>query len=402
MGRGMDGSAAMLVRGAGAALLGALVMLGAGARAGAEDAPERGAAPAAAPAPRGDVVVYDQPAPLGELLAEVARRQPGLVGYHPDDKQLQRRLPPGRYRVSGPDLVPALRRLLVPFDVVLVPQGAPPHLTWWALDARQQGVIVGLRAETIELSDATLARYEGEEGLFVSALIAARGLENLRDARNALQRLLSPNNIGLVVEVPDAGAFIVTDFAPRVCAVFRLVRQLEASSTRGVGGAQSRMLQVQHGQATDLAALLGQALLPPPAAPAAGPQAAGASVPGTLRIVADARTNQLLLRGTAAELDEVARLAAALDVPLAPPVPVEAHVLPLRRARADRLATLLQSVTNASGGLWLQGAGRAPRPVFVGDERTNALVVTASASAIGAIRALVQQLDTDSDGPAGR
>lgn len=160
---------------------------------------------------------------------------------------------------------------------------------------------------------------------------------------------------------------------------------------------------MQHGQATDLAVLLTQALGTPPAPPIVQQQQQGMGlVPGTLRILADARTNQLLVRGTPAEIDEVGRLLQALDVPLPQPAPVEATVIRLRSARADRLANLLSNVAGNNAALWTGGRSRGVRPTFVGDERTNALIVSCAESALDSIRALVKALDQDDSAPAPR
>jgi hypothetical protein len=143
--------------------------------------------------------------------------------------------------------LPELRRVLAANELALVPMGTPGKELYWVMDARQQGAILKLKAQTIDLNDSTLASFENQDGLFVTAAIHTK-LTSLRDARQALSRIVTQQNIGNVTEVPDASLFIVTDFAPNVCAIYRLVRQMEAS-TEAPGGRATVSLELKHADA---------------------------------------------------------------------------------------------------------------------------------------------------------
>lgn len=351
--------------------------------------------------PEGEALVLTKDTSIHDLLTEVVRRRPGLLIWNPRAKQInEMQVPAGSYPMSAGELLPSLRRLLSFYELALVPMGPKGKETHYVLDARQQGAIIKLKPETVELNEGNLAFYEAQDGLFLSTTIAAPNLESLRDARQALSRVVTQQNIGNVTEVPDAKSFVVTDFAPNVVAIYRLIRQLEASGAKGGSGVQSRLIPVQHANALELASLLLAVMAPRAVEPRPPQPQGGTATPNEgPRITADARTNQLLVRGTAAELEEVQRLLQGLDTPITPPAPVAAYVIPLRRARADRVANLLANLAQASGPLWAAGDGRGPRPAFLGDERTNSLIVSATERAIPAIRELVKQLDQEGDSP---
>ena len=93
-------------------------------------------------------------------------------------------------------------------------------------------------------------------------------MQDLRNARNALTRIVTGQNIGNVTEVPSAKTFVVTDFAPNVVAIYRLLKQMDvpsasASTTTG----ETEAIKLQHGTATDHGGGLAAALrwLAPPA-----------------------------------------------------------------------------------------------------------------------------------------
>ncbi len=349
--------------------------------------------------PAGEALVLSKETPVHDLLAELVRQRPGQFLWNPSDKLVRNgQVAAGTRIPGGAERLPAVRRLLAFYELALVPMGSRGQETWFVMDARQQGVILKLKPEPITLSEANLGTYEHEDGLFVTTTITATGLENLRDARQALSRIVTQQNIGSVTEVPDAKAFVVTDFAPNVVALYRLVRQLEASSQRGGSAVQSRRVRLEHATAADVASVLSSLLGPRPADPRPAQAQGGLGAAAeAFRVAADPRTNQLLLRGSAAELEEAEALLRSLDVPVATPAAAAAHVLPLRRARAERLANLLNGLVSSSPTLWSGDAGRGGRPVFLADERTNVLVVAATAQAFGAIEALVARLDAESE-----
>jgi type II secretory pathway component GspD/PulD (secretin) len=371
-----------------AALLGAGVF-GVAPRAGADE-------------PRGsdvaEIVIQDGTS-IEDFLRAVGPRLGTHIGWDPGSKIVKdKRLVGGVHRAESNRLLTLVRNLLVPYDLALVPMGAGSERWYFAFDAKQQGAMLKMKPEVIDLTDANADRYLGEDGLFVTATIRVQAMRSLRDARQALTKVTT-QNLGSVTEVPDANAFVVTDFAPNVVAIYRLIRQMDVAPSDAGNPGAGKLVSLKHARAEDLARILSvhfAAPVAPPATQVPGMVAPIAIPPGP-RVTPDSRTNQLLVAGTAAEIRDALEVIKGLDVEVqrtapAPAMPIAAQVIPLRSARAQELANVLQNVVNSSH-LW-----RAPdgsRPSFTADGRTNALVVTGSESALAAVRELVRSLDPE-------
>ncbi len=363
--------------------------------AGADEPPRPAPAPAptAAPTPPPTPVPAPPPpalmgleAELSTLVEATAKKTGMLFAWHPQDKQLsQRRVRLTRDLIATGELgLPELRRVLSANDLALVPMGTPGKELYWVMDARQQGAILKLKAQAIDLNESTLASFENQDGLFVTAAIHTK-LTSLRDARQALSRIVTQQNIGNVTEVPDASLYIVTDFAPTVCAIYRIIRQME-SSTESPGGRATVSLELKHADAATAAVTIGNLFAPQPGTPT---QAGPLALPSAPRVQADVRSNRLLVTGTPSELDAVREAVALLDIAVPTPA-TSLKVIALKHAAAHEVAQTLQFLAN---GPWREGPGGSARPSVTVDMRTNSLVVAATARVLQEIQALVVTLD---------
>lgn len=347
-------------------------LLAAPGLARADDPP---AAPAA-PDSSGSVVE------LGVLLESVAKRTGLVFVWSPDSKQMQKRIRlTGDPATAGPTDLPSLRRLLIFHELVIVAKGPPGQEIHVVLDVRQTGVLLQIVPEQIALNDATVARYEHAEGVFVTAQIRTSGALNLRELRMAISRMVTQQNIGNATEMPDTATLVVTDFAPAVCAIYRFVRAADAEANARPARTTT-LVALRHANAAETAQILTESLTPP-VAPAAAPGAQPAA-PAAPRVVADIRTNQLLVTGTPQQIQHVTGLIQGLDVPAPPPreaakEPPPAPSVAVRRASAlgQRLtinvteapfADVLTAVVRAAG---LELAG--PLPVVDGPKVTLAV-----------------------------
>ena len=249
---------------------------------------------------------------VADLLKAAAAATGRVIVWSDQDRALARQLVGGAtVRVRPPDLFDAVRDLVATQEVVLVPVGGPLNPTWYAADARvaMNQVVLRTYATPVVFTDDVARDLQHRTGLFVSAVIPSP-VSNLREVRTALQRLVSGNNVGSVTELPDAGAFLVNDFAPQAVAIYRAVQAMrprggppgpddalidvyafEYLELRDAGLATLRELFVERAP--------GPTPAPPGVAPSRGPRF---SVPGT--------QFRVIVKGTAAELDLV-RVAAA-------------------------------------------------------------------------------------------
>jgi type II secretory pathway component GspD/PulD (secretin) len=285
----------------------------------------------APPAPRAEIDLED-------FLRAAARAAGVQFVWDPQDKAIRGKVITGAPDLTGPrsEVLPTTRSLLTFFDLVVVPTGPRGREIFLVIDARQTQSILKLKPAFVDLTDENLAAYEGQDGLFVTALIAAPGVPDPSAARTALQRIVTGQNIGSVVEVPPMH-FIVTDFAPNVVTVYRTLRAFQATSaSRAVEDV--RTLRLAHASATDLGALLTQQFVPPPAAPQV-PGRPPAPSRDTVRVQGDPHTNTLIVSGAADLVARVLEVVKALDVPRESPPRQEPPEDPtLRRLRTLKVS----------------------------------------------------------------
>ncbi|MBX3637635.1 MAG: type II secretion system secretin GspD [Rubrivivax sp.] len=245
--------------------------------------------------------------------------------------------------------------------------------------------------------------------------------ENPNNLVAVLRPLISANNT--INASPASSSLVITDYAENLQRLARIISALDQPT-----GTDLEIVPLKHAVAADIAPLVqrltegGAAGPVVPGAPAAG--GAGATI-----VLADPRSNSLILRAA-----NPAKLAAlrATAVQLDQPGPnAEAgggmYVVHLKNADAVRLATVVRAAFGAVGTI---GAGtaavggaaqvRGPQPAQVAagggatpataaltavgepatggfiqaDPATNSLIITAPEPLYRQVRALIEQLDT--------
>lgn len=223
-------------------------------------------------------------------------------------------------RAKKDEFLARVREILFTKSLVLVPVGPPEIGTWSVLHAEDPGDMHGLAPQIIDLTDENVGHWEAQVGRFVATTLHIEHLRDLRTTRNAVTSLVSPRNIGRVTEVEEARALVVVDFAPRVAAIYRAIRRLDKpteGSTTTAGALVA--IDLKHGAAEPMAALLRAHFgsTPPRTKDKHGPLPIPLrrAADGWPRISGDARTNRLLISGTAAEVARVREAVALLDRP---------------------------------------------------------------------------------------
>src|SRR5262249_40068342 len=143
--------------------------------------------------------------------------------------------------------------------------------------------------------EARLRDIENQDGLFVATTLKVKNIDNLRDARTALARIVTGQNVGNVQEVPAARAFVVTDFAPNVVAIYRLLKQMDVQPEGKK--VQQAYIKLAYALAEDIEPVL-QSLFTGKqrvTQPQPGQPGGGDVVDPEPRIVAEPRTNQIIL-----------------------------------------------------------------------------------------------------------
>ncbi|CAN7666990.1 type II secretion system secretin GspD [Pseudoduganella sp. LjRoot289] len=157
-----------------------------------------------------------------------------------------------------------------------------------------------------------------------------------------LRPLITPNNT--INANPGNNTLVITDYADNLKRLGKLIAALDAPATTDVD-----VIPVRYAIASDLASIVNKLL---------EPGVGGGADSGRVSVLADPRTNSLVLRAPSAARANLAKsLVAKLDQPTTQLGNV--HVVYLKNAEATKLAQTLRSVMSGDSGAGggTQGAG---------------------------------------------
>ncbi|MBV7538594.1 type II secretion system secretin GspD [Duganella sp. sic0402] len=165
---------------------------------------------------------------------------------------------------------------------------------------------------------------------------------NYESANNVvavLRPLISPNNT--INANPGNNSVVVTDYADNVKRLAKIVAALDAPAV-----ADLDVIPVRYAIASDLAAMINKLM----------DSGGGAADAGKVSVLADPRTNSLILRAPSAARSNLAKsLIAKLDQPTQELGNV--HVVYLKNAEATKLAQTLRSVVSGESSQQSGGTG---------------------------------------------
>lgn len=250
--------------------------------------------------------------------------------------------------------------------------------------------------------------------------------ESAANMVGVLRPLISPNNT--INANPGSNTLVVTDYADNLQRISQMIAAMDVPSTTDM-----EAIPLQHAIAVDIAPMV-QKLIDGGAAPGA----AGGAATGGAVVMADARTNTLMVRAqNAARMGLVRNVIQRLDRPGTAGVGGSGiHVVYLRNADAVKLAQVLRAAFASAGGGASSGGGasggsptsttstpttqtgmntssgsnsggassQATAPVgasvqpstggFIqADPSSNSLIITASDALYKQLRAVIEQLD---------
>lgn len=229
--------------------------------------------------------------------------------------------------------------------------------------------------------EAAGRQSEGSDGV-------ATRVFNVRNAASEqmlgiLKPLIDPR-VGVITPYPAANLLVVTDWRSNLERIDSLLRQLDQVSDEPL-----QMLPLRHASAADTAQLVTRLL--------AREQGADSA-----QVVADPRSNALLVRGSADSRERVRALLAQLDRPSDSLHSSNTQVIYLRHANASEVVKVLRGLSQ-SGAVPAEGEGQGKEaPVAMAsdsgirleyEEGTNAVVMVGPDSELAAYRTIVEQLD---------
>lgn len=197
---------------------------------------------------------------------------------------------------------------------------------------------------------------------------------------------------GHLVAYGPSNMLIISDRAANVVRLGQLIDQIDQTGDREV-----ELVKLQHAGAADIVRIL-TALV------AQDKQADPAQKAAT--VIADERSNSILIGGDKSDRQKLADLISQLDVPLSEDGATQ--VVYLNYASAENLAPILEGYAQQAdaantkpgsapaipaGGAAMGGGGFEGKTRVIADKDTNALIITGSPKSMKAVRSVIAQLD---------
>jgi len=196
---------------------------------------------------------------------------------------------------------------------------------------------------------------------------------------------------GHLAAYPASNMLIISDRAANVSRMVRIIQRIDQTGDENID-----VIPMQHASAAEVVRIVNNLYT------TAG--AEGGGVP-TVKMVADERTNSILVSGESSQRLRLRTLITHLDTPLE--AGGDTQVRYLRYADAEKISQKLreqiQGITAAAAPGAVAGAGGAP-PIMAGgaadksitiwaEPQTNALVVTAPPKVMRSVMSIVDRLD---------
>ncbi len=327
--------------------------------------------------------------------------------YSPQEVSEQRIKIIGPQRVRREDFFEYFQSVLKAHDFIVVPIGPEGGGVLRIQRVTGQGrTTIGAKAlaPVIEVEDLHLYRRKAAE--LITTSIPLRYVD-ARSVMATFQQLVDAT-IESVRNVENSNSLVITGFGQHVWGVYQLVQLIDVPPYQATPTIVKR--ELEHASVDEIVnvvtELLGAARGLRPGQTAPTPQqAGGVSREIEPRVIAEPRSNSLLITGEDVMVTQIESWIDVLDIEVDPRG--NTHVYRLKNTNAIDLAEVLTQVLNAeqqgaqggrSGGASVTGGGTGGssleiRPDAIADEVSNSLVITASDRKYAEIVELVRELD---------
>lgn len=180
---------------------------------------------------------------------------------------------------------------------------------------------------------------------------------------------------GHLAAVTSANALIISDRSANIARIEDLIRQLDQKNSNDYS-----VVNLQHAWVMDAAELLNNAML--------RGQAKGSSAS---QVIADARTNRLIILGPPAARAKLVAMAQLMDTPTTRSA--NTRVIRLRHNDAKALAETLGQISEGLKKPSGEAGAQAQTIMVRADESLNALVLYAEPEVVATLEEIVRQLD---------
>lgn len=234
---------------------------------------------------------------------------------------------------------------------------------------------------------------------FITRLIKLENI-NAGDMAEAIKGLISRN--GNLFAYPETNTLVLTDSGTNIDRLMKIIKELDQEGPQEV----VEIIPIHFATAKELATIvLSLYEEGKKGAPARGGARGGApseAIPKVSKIIADERTNAIIVLAAKREIDKVKELINRLDAKLEEGQEGKIHVYYLKYAKAKDVASVLQNLAGAAGGKpGAAGGGSAGAVVaeledfkIASDDGTNSLLITANAKTYRTlVEKVLNQLD---------
>lgn len=253
----------------------------------------------------------------------------------------------------------------------------------FSLISLDNGLLKVVRSEKAKTLPGRLSTGEkpGRGDELVTRIVS---LENVpaRALSPLLRQMLDGGSVGNVVHYEPSNALIITGKASTVNRLLEVIKRVDV-----MGNEKEQIIPLKYASATDLAEVLTDL----------SRESGKEAKPATLltRIVADKRTNSLIISGSDRARARVVQLISRLDTQ--DQGQGNTRVWYLRYAKADKLVEVLtgvsQKLQDEKGGATKPTSSSGNDISITADEQTNSLVVTADQGVLQQLGEIIAKLD---------
>lgn len=221
--------------------------------------------------------------------------------------------------------------------------------------------------------DNATSRQPGRGDEFVTRVIEIKHVDAAQLV--PILRPLVPQR-GHLAAYPASNVLIISDSAANIMRLVEIIHRIDLSASDEI-----EVIPLEHASASELVRIVNQL-----------DKADVKSSGNKLKMVADDRTNSILLSGDKTARLRIRALLSHLDTPL--DIGGNTQVIYLRNAVAKDLVAVLTGISQAKGKAAGQAANAQQGKVNIqADENTNALVITAPPDMFRSLRSVIQKLD---------
>jgi general secretion pathway protein D len=227
---------------------------------------------------------------------------------------------------------------------------------------------VGAKQDAIRTATG---KYPGEGDEFVTRVIEVKFV-------NAAQlvpilRPLVPQR-GHLAAYPASNVLVISDSAANIQRLAKIIQRIDQAT-----GDEIEVVKLEHASASEVVRIITRLKPTDP------------KKPEQVKIVADDRSNSILLGGGKSDRVRLRALISHLDTPVA--VGGNTHVIYLKNAVAKNLVPVLTGVSQSVTARKGKKKAAAGNITIQADENTNALVINAPPDVFRSLRTVVQKLD---------